>query len=171
MDQNKFMSFYGGTVYATEALQCFSYISASLTKFNIISPDVLVGALATVRVEVGRSFRPVLEESSGAQYEGRADLGNMEPGDGIKYKGRGYIQLTGRYNYQHFGDELGIDLINFPNLAMDTKIASDIFALYFKERGCVDACNSQEWTKVRELVNGGDNQLQLFLFIVGEYLN
>ena len=45
-----------------------------------------------------------MEELLGWAYEGRSDLGNTQPGDGPKYKGAGYIQLTGRYNYQKFSD-------------------------------------------------------------------
>lgn len=61
-------------------------------------------------------FRYMEEIASGAAYEGRADLGNTQPGDGKRYKGRGPIQTTGRANYRRDGRTLGIDLEAHPEL-------------------------------------------------------
>lgn len=66
-------------------------------------------------------------------YGGR--LGNTSPGDGYKYRGRGYIQLTGKENYERYGKKLGIDLVNDPDLANDPSIAIKIAAEYLKDRG------------------------------------
>ena len=54
-------------------------------------------------------FKAMEEYASGRAYEGRADLGNIQPGDGVRYKGRGYIQLTGRANYRYYGQVLGVE--------------------------------------------------------------
>lgn len=59
-------------------------------------------------------FRYMEEIASGAAYEGRVDLGNTQPGDGRRFKGRGPIQLTGRANYRTFGRKIGIDLEAHP---------------------------------------------------------
>ncbi len=59
------------------------------------------------------------ELASGAAYEGRKDLGNTQPGDGRRFKGRGPIQITGRANYQAFADWSGLDCVNHPELLED----------------------------------------------------
>lgn len=61
-------------------------------------------------------------------------LGNTSPGDGYKYRGRGFIHLTGKYNYQKAGEALGVDLVNNPDLAADPEIAADIALWYWKKK-------------------------------------
>lgn len=68
------------------------------------------------------------------KYEGRKNLGNTEEGDGYKYRGRGYIQLTGRYNYKKYGDMIGVDLINNPDLAAEPEIAEKLAVAYYQDR-------------------------------------
>lgn len=170
MTKDKFMSFYKNTKYEPAASQCFDNILVALWNLQILTPLTLIGALATVRTEVGRYFLPIEEIASGAAYEGRTSLGNTHPGEGIKYKGRGYIQLTGRSNYEHYGTLIGVDLINHPELALDPVNSAKIFALYFKEKGVNVVCEQKDWVKVRKLVNGGDNGLTEFLSVVNQYL-
>ena len=68
------------------------------------------------------------------KYDNRSDLGNTKKGDGFKYRGRGYIQLTGKANYKKYGDLLGVDLVNKPDLAAKAGIASKIAQEYWKKR-------------------------------------
>lgn len=63
------------------------------------------------------------EYASGVLYEGREDLGNTEEGDGIRFKGRGLIQLTGRKNYEAFGRKFAIDCVNHPELIAEPRWA------------------------------------------------
>jgi putative chitinase len=67
-------------------------------------------------------------------YELKKNLGNKYKGDGYKYRGRGYIQLTGRYNYMLAGKELGIPLEQQPDLAADPVIAANIAIWFWKKR-------------------------------------
>ncbi len=148
------MRFYKGS---DDAEKCYDAIKNALQELGIYSDKALIGALATVRVEVGRSYLPVKEMASGTAYEGRRDLGNIFPGDGRKFKGRGFIQLTGRFNYAKYGKKIGVDLVTNPDLAMDLNNSAKILAHYFKGRNINKACDESNWEKVRKLVNGGLN--------------
>ena len=183
LTKEEFLSFYPGLPGASS---CFDAISKALAGEGIYSDLVLIGALATVRVEVGRAFFPIAEYASGQAYDITvnpklaAELGNTTPGDGVKYKGRGFIQLTGKFNYTSYGKNLGVDLVDSPTLALDPLIAAEVLASYFKSKGCDVACNAKNWAKVRQLVNGGNgvdsqdggttNGLNLFLSVVAQYL-
>ena len=169
MDKAIFLAFYKGEPMEPHASEAFDNIKSALIECGIYTPLTLLGALATSRVEVGRNFLPIAEYASGLLYEYRKDLGNIYSGDGSLFKGRGYIQLTGRNNYRYYGELLGIDLIQSPDLALNPKIASKILALYFKERKVNVACDSEDWVTVRKLVNGGVNGLESFLRIVEDY--
>ena len=158
MYKSQFLSFYKGTPYEKSASECYDLIEKNLFEQGILSKNTLIGALATVRVEVGRKYQSVEEISSGEQYEGWAGLGNTQPGDGKKFKGRGYIQLTGRYNYTNYGKLLGLDLVNNPELALVPENAAKIFVAYFKGKNVSQYCDSGDWLKVRTLVNGTNRQ-------------
>ena len=127
-------------------------------------PD-MIAVLATIGVEVP-NFLPIPEWGTGWEYEGRSDLGNIYSGDGPRYKGRGFIQLTGRANYQHYGEVLGLDLVGNPDLALDPGVASLILARYFVERGTADYARAGNWSEVRITVNGGLNGWSRFWSIV-----
>ena len=89
-------------------------------------------ALATISVETSWTFQPITEygrDSYFSKYEGRTDLGNNKPGDGLRFKGRGFVQLTGRRNYTLFAALLKIDLVNNPALALDPATSFKIMSL------------------------------------------
>lgn len=152
--REKFMSFYIGQPNYQDASKCYSAVDLAFKELGIDNPLVMVGAMATIRVECGKNFKPIEEYASGSAYEGRLDLGNTQPGDGKRYKGRGLIQITGRSNYAVFGQKIGLDLISNPDLALDLTTSAKILAHYFKDRGVVDACLRGNWLLVRKLVNG-----------------
>ncbi len=99
-------------------------------------------------------FRTTEEFASGADYEGRKDLGNTKPGDGVRYKGRGLIQLTGRANYKTYGKALGIDLENDPLRAADPVLSLRIACEYWKAKKINAACDNDDLIAVTRLING-----------------
>jgi len=86
----------------------------------------VVYLLATIKHECADQWQPINEFASGRAYEGRRDLGNTQPGDGPRFKGRGYVQITGRRNYQLFSLVTGQDLITSPDLTLRPEIAYQI---------------------------------------------
>ncbi len=105
-------------------------------------------------------FRTTEEFASGTAYEGRADLGNTEPGDGARYKGRGLLQLTGRANYRAMGGKLGLDLEGNPALAGDPVVSLHIACEYWTNRGVNPMCDADDLVRVTRAVNGGLNGLE-----------
>lgn len=104
-------------------------------------------------------FKTTTEYASGAAYNGRADLGNTQPGDGVRYKGRGLIQLTGRANYRAMGRVLGQDFENNPELAAQFPWAALTAAVYWKNRNINAAADKDDLQRVTRLINGGLNGL------------
>jgi putative chitinase len=105
-------------------------------------------------------FTTTKEFADGSQYEGRKDLGNVKPGDGVKYKGRGFIQITGRANYTQAAKDLGIDLVNHPELAEKPDVAAKVSLWYWKTRVQPKITNFTNTKAVTKKVNGGVNGLQ-----------
>ena len=133
-------------------------VEAALDARGIYSPLTGVAAIATIAVETG-TFCPIKERGGPTYltnlYENRKDLGNDNPGDGVKFRGRGFVQITGRDNYQRFGMEIGTDLASHPDLALDPAVAAEVLALFFHERRIPDYADQQNWEMVRRRVNGG----------------
>jgi putative chitinase len=103
------------------------------------------------------SFKTLEEYASGAAYEGRRDLGNTQPGDGRRFKGRGIIQLTGRFNYRDAGKRLGYDLENNPLLALQPEISVLTALDYWKTRNLNQWADRDDVATVTRRINGGLN--------------
>lgn len=134
-------------------------------------------ALATAYHETAGTMQPIHEYGSRNYFTRRYDikgekpglariLGNTQPGDGAKYAGRGYVQLTGRTNYTRAGRELGVDLVADPDLAMQPAIAAKILRKGMDEGWFTGkslstylpngAASSAQFASARRIINGTD---------------
>ena len=99
------------------------------------------------------------EIADGWAYEGRSDLGNIEPGDGPRYKGAGVLQLTGRYNYQRLangiGDQKVMDGVDYVSNTYPFTSA----CIWIKENKLLDVCLTQGFEACCIRINGGKNGL------------
>jgi predicted chitinase len=136
-----------------------SSLKKAMDKAGYTNPTERAMFLAQMAHESG-NFRYDEEIHDGSNYEGRSDLGNTKAGDGKRYKGRGYIQLTGRANYTHYGNKLGVDLAGNPELAKKPDVAADVAVAYWNERVDRAAAASGDVRTVTKNINGGYNGLQ-----------
>jgi len=102
-------------------------------------------------------FQYMEEIASGQAYEGRANLGNVQPGDGRRYKGRGPIQLTGRANYRDYGRRLGIDLETHPEIAALPSIGMMTACAYWTASNLNVLADRDDVEAITRRINGGLN--------------
>lgn len=131
-------------------------LSAAMTEFEINTPAREAAFLAQIAHESGE-LRYVEEIASGTAYEHRRDLGNTEPGDGPRFKGRGLIQITGRANYAACGDALGIDLLVDPVALTEPVLACRSAAWFWKSRGLNELADRGDFLRITKKINGGVN--------------
>ena len=148
---------------------------ASMRKYGLVDKPMLLMAVATIRAETA-GFVPLDEgqsrfntSPSGAPfdlYDHRRDLGNTGPTDGADFKGRGFIQLTGRNNYALYGPKLNppLDLVAEPERANSPSVAADLLCLFLADRELQikDALMHGNMQAARRLVNGGSNGVDAF---------
>lgn len=141
-------------------------LNDAMREFDINTPARQASFLSQIGHESGQ-FRYVLELASGAAYEGRKDLGNTQPGDGVRYKGRGLIQITGRANYKACGAALGLDLIGYPELLEQPVNACRSAGWFWKTRGLNELADAGDQVRVTKRINGGTNGLDDRLALFG----
>lgn len=134
-------------------------LNAAMAEFKIDSEARQAAFLAQVGHESGQ-LRYVAEIASGAAYEGRKDLGNTVKGDGIKYKGRGLIQVTGRTNYVAVSKALGIDCVNKPELLESTENACRSAAWWWASKGLNELADAGNFLAITKKINGWTNGLK-----------
>lgn len=132
------------------------YLNKYMPKYEVNTYLRICHFLAQAAHEAA-SFRTLEEYASGAAYEGRRDLGNVNKGDGVRYKGRGIFQLTGRANYRTIGAKIGMDLENNPELAESPEVSVLTALEYWKSRGLNTFADKDDVTTITRRINGGLN--------------
>lgn len=82
-------------------------------------------------------------------------MGNTQPGDGWRYIGRGFTQLTGRDNYATYGARIGVDLVGHPELAAEPITASLIAGAFWEAHGCNSKADADDIEGITRAINGG----------------
>lgn len=145
----------------------FLLLNRVMQDFQISTPLRESAFLAQVAHESGQLR--FMEEIWGPtqqqrRYEPPSDLatrlGNTQPGDGKRYRGRGPIQLTGRANYQRYGSLLGVDMVNNPDLAATPQISFQIAGTYWRTNGLNELADVQDFITITRRINGGLNGLE-----------
>lgn len=138
--------------------QYIAPLNAAMAHSGIDTPVRQAAFIAQLAVE-SDSFRTFEEYASGRAYEGRSDLGNTQPGDGVRYKGRGAIQITGRHNYEKLSQHTGVDFVANPELLAAPENAFTTAAWYWTSRNLNKVADTAGIVRVSELVNGGHHAL------------
>jgi putative chitinase len=145
----------------------------ALVSANLPDKLMVLMALGTIRAET-ESFQPISEGQSRFNtspsghpfdlYDNRRDLGNTGPPDGANFRGRGFVQLTGRANYTQYTSEINVDLVTNPELANDPQVAAKLLARFLGDREdqIREALAVNDLATARRLVNGGSNGLDRF---------
>jgi predicted chitinase len=135
-------------------------LTLALDEANINTPKRVAAFLAQVGHESG-DFRYMEELASGAAYEGRKDLGNTQPGDGKRFKGRGPIQLTGRSNYRAFtnaiGKKYGVDFEKNPELVADPRWGFKAASWFWNSKNLNSYADRGDFNSITYRINGGYN--------------
>ncbi len=141
----------------------YPFLIKYMTIYDISTKARISAFLAQVIHESG-SFTYMSEIASGLSYEGRKDLGNIHKGDGIKYKGRGLIQITGRNNYIQISKATGIDFLNNPTLLETPENAVMSACWWWNSRHLNTLADTYQFTAITHKINGGENGLKERLF-------
>jgi putative chitinase len=133
-------------------------LDAAARRYGIDTPLRLAHWLSQVLHE-SAMLRYTVESASGWAYENRKDLGNTTPGDGPRFRGRGFIQLTGRRNYADYSAHVGRDLTLEPQLVADLPYCADVAGWFWKAKSLNAWADQDNIRGVTLRVNGGYNGL------------
>lgn len=139
------------------------HLNTAMREFEITTPQRQAAFLAQVLYESGL-FKWMVElwgpSIAQQHYEGRDDLGNTVIGDGLRYRGRGLLQITGRANYAATGKALGFDLIANPEKLAEPELASRSAAWWWNNHGCNEFADREQFVLLTRRINGGVNGLE-----------
>jgi putative chitinase len=132
------------------------FLNKVINQYEINTVQRLRMFLAQVGHESAQ-LRYTEEIASGVAYEGRLNLGNTQPGDGVRYKGRGLIQLTGRSNYSQCGLALDLPLLEQPELLAQYSPATESAGWFWQNRNLNALCDMGKFEELTKRINGGMN--------------
>jgi putative chitinase len=132
----------------------YPHLIEAMSYYEIDTTIRICHFLAQVIHESG-TFRYMEEIASGEAYEGRKDLGNVNPGDGVKFKGRGLIQITGRFNYNLLSRDFGVDFINKPELLASDQYACLSAGWYWNRNNLNERADNDDLVTITKRINGG----------------
>jgi putative chitinase len=132
------------------------HLNAGFNRYQVSTPQRIAHFIAQVAHE-SAGFRYFEELADGSDYEGQADLGNTQPGDGQRFKGRGLIQITGRDNYRQISQDLGVDYLKNPDrLAQVPDCVTSAF-WYWDKRDLNPLADRDNFDGITLAINGGYN--------------
>lgn len=134
----------------------YPHLVETFAEFGLTTPLRQAHFLAQLCHESG-SFNYLEEIASGEDYEWRDDLGNVEAGDGVRFKGRGLIQITGRTNYGDCGEALGVDLIENPDRLSNPDLACRSAGWFWNTRNLSNFADRDDFDSITYRINGGYN--------------
>jgi predicted chitinase len=134
----------------------FPFLIKAMNDGEINTPKRQAAFIAQIAHE-SCELKYMQEIASGAAYEGRVDLGNVQKGDGIRFKGRGPIQLTGRKNYYLAGKCLGLNLVDNPEIAATPEIGFKIAVWFWNMHGLNSFADNCKFDDITRKINGGLN--------------
>lgn len=130
-------------------------LNEAMRRYDIRGPHRVSAFLGNLAAESG-CLKYVREIHDGSNYEGRRDLGNIHPGDGRRFRGRGYIQITGRFNYTAASKALGYDFVSDPEAMESPKWAAVVSGWFWESRNLNHFADmgNPGWPEVCRRVNG-----------------
>lgn len=134
------------------------FLNRTMVEYEINTPLRQAHFLAQIAHESDR-FNALEEYASGSAYEWREDLGNVQSGDGVRFKGRGLIQVTGRTNYRKCGNDLGVDLIANPKRLAEPDLACRSAGWYWDTQKLNPDADRDDVLTITKVINGGTNGL------------
>lgn len=134
------------------------YIAPALEAADIAAPERIAAFLAQLAHESGE-YRYMEEIADGSAYEGRADLGNVQPGDGPRFKGRGPMQITGRTNTEACLVALGLPADSDPGILGTPAYATASACWFWNSRRLSPLADRGWFRTITRIINGGYNGL------------
>lgn len=141
-------------------------LSVTLDRYGISTPLRVAHFLAQAAHETA-GFKTLVEYGTESYFDKRygpqtpvgKKLGNTQPGDGARFRGRGIFQCTGRFNYAKYGKAIGVDLIRLPDKAADPTTSVQIACEYWKAKGLNTLADNDDIEGITRKINGGQNGL------------